>query len=123
MNKVVAVGSLLFSLILTGCANLAPGEEDVRKVVQAELDRQAGATPGGRMELKDMNGFTAECVQGGTPDTSELYSCTLGGTLVVRGYVNDEPTTPDDKEAPLRGVMTFRKNTAGDWAVVDWEGA
>lgn len=123
MNKAVVVGSLFFSLLLTGCANGAPGEEDVRKVVEAELDRQAGATPGGRMELKDMKGFTADCVQGATPETSEIYSCTLGGTLVVRGYVNDEPTTPDDKEAPLRGVMTFRRNTAGDWAVVDWEGA
>lgn len=123
MNKAVVVGSLVFSLFLTGCANSAPSKEDVRKVVQAELDRQAGATPGGRMELKDMKGFSADCAQGATPETSELYSCTLDGTLVVRGYLNDEPTTPDDKEAPLKGVMTFRKNTAGEWAVVDWEGA
>lgn len=110
-------------LCMTGCANSAPGKEDVRKVVKAELDRQAGATPGGRMELKDMKGFTADCVQGATPETSEVYNCTLGGTLVVRGYVNNAPTTPDDKEAPLKGVMSFRKNPAGDWAIVNWEGA
>jgi hypothetical protein len=123
MNKVVVVGSLLLSLVVSGCAQSAPGKDDVRKVVQAELDRQAGTTPGARMELKDMKGFKANCVQGATPETSELYSCTLGGTMVVRGYVNDTPTTSDDKEAPLKGVMSFKKNAAGDWAVVNWEGA
>ena len=75
------------------------------------------------MDLKDLRGFKANCKQGTPADTSEVYACELGGTMVVRGYLNDKPTTPDDKEAPLRGVMSFKKNDAGDWALVSWEGA
>lgn len=110
-------------LCMTGCASKTPGEADIKKVIETEFSRQAEATPGARIELKNVKNLQSDCVQGATPETSDLYACTLSGTLVVRGYLNDAPTTPDDKEAPLKGVMTFRKNNAGDWAVVTWEGA
>ncbi len=122
--KVSSWAALAVTLLcMTGCASKTPGEADIKKVIETELSRQAEATPGGRMELKNVKDLRSDCVQGATPDTSDLYMCTLGGTLVVRGYLNDQPTTPDDKEAPLKGVMIFRKNNAGDWAIVNWEGA
>lgn len=122
MWAIKALAGICFAVLASGCAGAkGPAKEDIQKVIQAEFERQVSYTPGATIKVTDWSGLDYECKQGATPSDSDLYHCTLSNQVDI--FVRIEGKDDQNVEQAVKGVMSFKKNANGDWAVVSWEGA